>query len=134
MERCFESITGEQIKLFKISGKAVRIDSKLIGSNIAQYSRFVLIHRTLCKVLKHPGIIDILSPKLRKQSAEYLNEDASKFVYRSTQEVINTRLVRIGMYIYEVLKRLKDDEPLYNLLHRVFHEQYIAEKGKVIPP
>lgn len=133
MERCFESITGEQIKLFKISGKAVRMDSKLIGSNIAQYSRFELIHRTLCKVLKQPGIIDMLSPKLRKQSAEYLNEDASKIVYRSTQEVVNTRLVRIGMYIYEVLKRLKDDAPLYNLLHRVFHEQYIVEKGKVIP-
>lgn len=47
--------------------------------------------------------------------------------------MVNTRQVRIGMYIYEVLKHLKDDAPLYNLLHRVFHEQYIVEKGKVIP-
>lgn len=83
MERCFESITGKQIKLFKISGKAVRMDSKLIGSNIAQYSRFELIHRTLCKVLKQPGIIGMLSPKvLQRVKNEESRKVSLNIVYR----------------------------------------------------
>ena len=38
------------------------------------------------------------------------------------------RLVKIGLYIYAVLKRLRDDAPGYDLLHRVFHDQYVVAK------
>jgi len=131
LKECFEQVTGEQIKLFKISGKAVRMDSKLIGSNIAWYSRYELIHKTLCRTLSHEGVLVMLSPKLRGVAADYLKEDASKTVYRSDKETITKRIQSIGSYMYQVLKRLKDDAPGYDLLHRVFHEQYIVEKGVV---
>ena len=131
MERCFEQVTGEQIKLFKISGSSVRMDSKLIGSNIAQYSRYELIHRTLCKVLRQDGVMTMLNPKLRKGAEVWLGEDSGKTVYRSNKDEMAQRLVRIGLYIYAVLKRLKDDAPGYALLHRVFHDQYVVEKGRV---
>ena len=39
MEKGFEQLTGDQLSRFKISGKSVRMDSKLIGSNIAGYLR-----------------------------------------------------------------------------------------------
>ena len=131
MERCFEQVTGEQIKLFKISGSSVRMDSKLIGSNIAQYSRYELIHRTLCKVLRQDGVMTMLNPKLRKGAEVWLGEDSGKTVYRSNKDEMAQRLVKIGLYIYAVLKRLKDDAPGYALLHRVFHDQYVVEKGRV---
>ena len=131
MERCFEQVTGEQIKLFKISGNSVRMDSKLIGSNIAQYSRYELIHRTLCKVLRDECVIMMLNPKLRKGAEVWLGEDSGKTVYRSNKDEMAQRLVKIGLYIYAVLKRLRDDAPGYDLLHRVFHDQYIVEKGNV---
>ena len=131
MERCFEQVTGEQIKLFKISGSSVRMDSKLIGSNIAQYSRYELIHRTLCKVLRQDSVMTMLNPKLRKGAEVWLGEDSGKTVYRSNKDEMAQRLVRIGLYIYAVLKRLKDDAPGYDLLHRVFHDQYVVEKGRV---
>ena len=131
IERCFEHVTGEQVKLFKISGNSVRMDSKLIGSNIAQYSRYELIHRTLCKVLRGDTIMMMLNPKLRKGAEVWLSEDSSKTVYRSNKDEMSQKLVKIGLYIYDVLKRLKEDAPGYNLLHRVFHDQYVVEKGKV---
>ena len=131
MECCFEQVTGEQIKLFKISGSSVRMDSKLIGSNIAQYSRYELIHRTLCKVLRQDSVMTMLNPKLRKGAEVWLDEDSGKTVYRSNKDEMAQRLVRIGLYIYAVLKRLKDDAPGYDLLHRVFHDQYVVEKGRV---
>lgn len=131
MERCFEQVTGEQVKIFKISGTSVRMDSKLIGSNIAQYSRYELIHRTLCKILRDERIMTMLNPKLRKGAEVWLSEDSGKTVYRSNKNEMAQRLVKIGSYIYDVLKRLKEDAPGYDLLHRVFHDQYVVEKGKV---
>ena len=131
MERCFEQVTGEQIKLFRISGSSVRMDSKLIGSNIAQYSRYELIHRTLCKVLRQDSVMTMLNPKLRKGAEVWLGEDSGKTVYRSNKDEMAQRLVRIGLYTYAVLKRLRDDALGYDLLHRVFHDQYVVEKGDV---
>ena len=52
MQLCFEQLAGNQVRLLKISGKCVRMDSKLIGSNIARQSRYELIHTTLVKFLK----------------------------------------------------------------------------------
>ena len=52
MQLCFEHIAGNQVRLLKISGKSVRMDSKLIGSNIARQSRYELIHTTLVRFLK----------------------------------------------------------------------------------
>ncbi len=42
MQLCFEQLAGNQVHLLKISGKCVRMDSKLIGSNIARQSRYEL--------------------------------------------------------------------------------------------
>ena len=46
--RCFEQVTGIQVRTYGVSGRSVRMDSKLIGSNIALYSRYVLVHNTMC--------------------------------------------------------------------------------------
>ena len=43
-KKCQAQITKSQILEFNVSGRQVRMDSKLIGSNIAWYSRYELIH------------------------------------------------------------------------------------------
>lgn len=42
MQLCFEQLTDNQVRLLKMSGKCVRMDSKLIDSNIAHQSRYKL--------------------------------------------------------------------------------------------
>jgi len=49
LKECFEHVTGKQIKLFNISDKAVRMNSKLIGSNIVWYLRYELIHKSFAR-------------------------------------------------------------------------------------
>lgn len=132
MEKCFEQITHSQVRDFKISGKSVRMDSKLIGSNIAWYSLFELIYNTLADLLKHISESDIarLPPQLWSQIQSYLDGDSRKIVYRLSSEEIGTRLTNLGQFIYALLKKLHitDDQIL---LHRVFHEQFIVTKGRV---
>ena len=42
-------VTQSQAIEFQVHGKKVRMDSKLLGSNIAWYSRYELVHETLRK-------------------------------------------------------------------------------------
>lgn len=102
MRHSFEQITGNQVRLLKISGKCVRMDSKLIGSNIARQSRYELIHTTLVKFLKTCTLSDLFQEK-EELAKEYLKEDSSKTVYRSDSDTLQSNLARIGNFIMEML-------------------------------
>ena len=128
MERCFERLTAFQASKFKIQGKAVRMDSKLIGSNIAWYPRYELIHKTFLQEMPH--YMALLNPSLRKRVQPWLDEDAKQTVYRSNAEKIQARLSELGGVIYRVLVRVKAQD---GLLKRVFEEQYEVEHGVVTP-
>ena len=134
MEKSFGQLTSDQLSTFKISGKSVRMDSKLIGSNIAWYSRFEIIHNTFrgfIKGLGDSGML-LLNPRLRKQVLLFLEEDAPKMVYRLNSETLGEKISSLGELIYQVLKRLAETTTGYDLLHRVFHEQYEVVKGQAI--
>ena len=131
MQKCFEQVTGNLVGQLKISGKCIRMDSKLIGSNIARQSRYELIHATLVKYLK-TNTLDRLPKELREQADAYLKEDGSKTVYRSDSDTLQSRLQAIGDFIHSILRQFTDESPLYALLSRVFSEQYlVGEDGKV---
>ncbi len=123
--KCFEQVTGSQVKDLKISGKCVRMDSKLIGSNIANTSRYELIHRTLTVYLKSISL-DLLVDDMRSKAESYLGEDSSKTVYRSDKDTLNNRLQEIGDYIYSILQSQPHDSGRHALLNRVFNDQYVV--------
>lgn len=131
MEKCFEDITGQQIRQFNISGKSVRMDSKLIGSNIAKYSRYEIVLRTLQKALSHEANMNALNPALRKKAGPLMGEKGNHTVYTSDAATLSGKITELGNVVYAVLKRLKDSAPGYMLLHRVFHEQYRVDAGVV---
>ena len=131
MQKCFEQVAGEQIRLLKISGKSVRMDSKLIGSNIACQSRYELIHTTLVKFLKSNDL-SCLPVELQEQAKSYLGEDSSKTVFRSDADTLQNRLSLIGGFIMEVLATYPDFASFHSLLKRLFDEQYTVEGGKAV--
>ena len=128
METCFSRLTKFQASKFKISGKSVRMDSKLIGSNIAWYPRYELIHKTFLQEIGN--YMSRLNPSLRKKVQPWLEENAKQTVYRSNSEAIQQRLGELGCIIYAVLVRVKAQD---GLLKRVFEEQYVVEHGQVMP-
>ena len=131
MQKCFEQVAGEQVRLLKISGKCVRMDSKLIGSNIACQSRYELIHTTLVKFLK-ANDLSSLSAEQQDLAKSYLGEDSSKTVYRSDADTLQSRLSQIGGFIMEVLAAYPDTVSFHSLLKRVFDEQYTVGDGRAV--
>lgn len=131
MEKTFGHITRQQIKEFDVNGHSIRMDSKLIGSNIALFTRYEIIHHTLFMFFK--SLDKVQKTRLLKGDLEQLKklaeEEASKTVYRSTKEELKERLQPIGILIYKMLKlygELQTDH--FQLLQRVFNEQYTVSQ------
>lgn len=130
LQLCFEQVTGAQVKELKISGKCVQMDSKLIGSNIASCSRHELIHKTLKLYLNSVGI-DSLPEDIQVIAESWFSEDSSKTIYRSDHDTLHNRLQAIGEYIYAILTSVVPSHGRYDLLERLFNEQYSVTEDRV---
>ena len=125
-KKIYQDLTAKQIKKYKIAGRTIRMDSKLIGSNIAWFSRYEIIHETFCKQVSEQEAMCISDQLYRQKALDFLAEDASKTVYRSDDETLGQRLLDLGIVISHILAMRGEGE--VSLLHRVFHEQYDVDK------
>jgi hypothetical protein len=127
LEKTFTQITREQVKQFDVNGRNIRMDSKLIGSNIAFFTRYEIIHQTLCRFYKTLNKLEKfrLTASEREQLENIFGEESNKTVYRSNKEEIKARLQPIGILIYKLLNTFTGHtSEQYRLLQRVFDEQY----------
>ena len=135
IEKVFSQITKSQAIDLQVNGKKIRMDSKLMGSNIAWYSRYELIHETLRQAcLSCQSQIDpLLSGSDISLLKSIVGESGDKVSYRSNSAEIETKLSRLGSVIHAIISQIDDDSsnPV-KTLRRVFSEQYKIEKGKII--
>lgn len=135
MDKAFVSVTSGQVKQYEVNGRSIRMDSKLIGSNIAWCSRYEIIHQTLS--LFYKGLTDIARLKLSPSEIEILkqisSEEGNKVTYRSTRQEVHSKLKDLGLTIYQLVLRFNDTESkYYQTLKRTFEEQYhLIENGKI---
>ncbi len=135
MGKAFAQITSEQVKEFDVNGRSIRMDSKLIGSNIALFSRYEIIHHTLCMFFQSldNASKSALSPADLEQLEKLVTEEPLKTVYRSTREEIKSRLQPIGILAYKLLNLFADlQTEAFLLLQRVFNEQYKVSENQQV--
>jgi len=131
----FNQVTRDQISEFNVHGKSIRMDSKLIGSNIAFYSRYEIIHQSLTLFYKSLSKQELnkIPASGKDQLRQLMEEDPQKTVYRSTRDEIKSRMQQIGVLIHKLLRIFNGNsgDP-FKLLRRVFEEQYkVIEKEKI---
>ncbi len=132
-ELTFAEITKNQCAEFNVSGKRIRMDSKLLGSNIAWLSRYELIHETLrifYKEVKQTNALDkIISEKLDL----LLKLDGNKVVYTCSSEEVKTRLQELGELIHKILPLFQTSVSAHYLtLQKVFNEQFKVGENKIV--
>lgn len=137
-KRCQAQITKSQILEFNVSGKQIRMDSKLIGSNIAWYSRYELIHETLRLFIAERQEF-IYKKSLSKEEFSLIKsieaETGNKVVYRSTKTEIDARFLALGKLIYRFINLFKSNSyGQYQTLKTVFEQQYSVSKEKMVLP
>ncbi len=93
-----------------VNGQSIRMDSKLIGSNIAWYSRYEILHSSLCLFYKtlDKKALSLFNRRTRLQLEELCMEEADKTIYRSNRTEMKLRMQHIGGLIVRMLKYLKN--------------------------
>ena len=129
----FTQITKDQCIDFEVSGKRIRMDSKLLGSNIAWLSRYELIHETLRLFYKQVKQSDKFD-KATKERLDYLLKlEGNKVVYTCSNEEVKTCLLQLGELIYKILPLFSDAVGVhYKTLQRVFDEQFKLDENKMV--
>lgn len=136
MNEAFLQITTEQVSEFSVGGKKIRLDSKLIQSNIARCTRLGLIIKTIQKFLKclEPGMLSTLDKKWKLMAEALLQSSSDNQQFGLSDLAKQEKLIELGKMIRAMLvnKNLKGVKE-YDLLKRLFEEQYfISEKGKIM--
>lgn len=130
----FSRITKKQCLEFNVSGKSVRMDSKLLGSNIAWMSRYELILKTLQLYYKDIAKATGLDLKIKNRLEELFCEEGRKVVYRHTSGEIKSFILELGTLINSVLSlNLETQKESYKTLKSVFEEQYKLVGQIVLP-
>jgi hypothetical protein len=133
LESVFAQITKSQCVEFEVSGKRIRMDSKLLGSNIAWLSRYELIHETLRLFYNQVKHSDELDKTIRERLDELLHLEGNKVVYTCSGEEVKSRLQELGALINRILPLFSSlTSVYYQTLQRVFNEQYKIDEQKVV--
>jgi hypothetical protein len=135
---CQDEITAGQILEFNVSGKQVRMDSKLLGSNIAWLSRYELIHETLRLFIEEREEF-IYKKSLSKAEFSLIKsiqeETGNKVVYRSTKTEIDSKMIALGKLMYRFVVLFKSNNyGQYQTLKTVFEQQYSVSRDKTVLP
>jgi len=140
LEQTFAAITKGQAKEFEVSGRSIRMDSKLLGSNIAWLSRYELVHESLRLFCSEADFTKLsgtlcLSASDVELIKSILAEKGNKVVYRSSGEEVKAKLIDLGLLNYRLLSVFEGSSSKhYKTVSRLFAEQFeVCEEKTVIP-
>jgi Transposase domain (DUF772) len=129
----FAQVTKKQCIDFEVSGKRIRMDSKLLGSNIAWLTRYEPVHETFrlfYNEVKQSGRIDGATTEMLDG---LLKMEGNKITYTCPSEEVKTRLQQLGALIHNILPLFSAaDATHYQTLKRVFDEQFVVDENKMV--
>ena len=133
IETCFSQVTKNQSIEFNVSGVSIRMDSKLLGSNIAKLSRYELVHETFRLFFKEVNQSDNLSGETKSELESLLKLEGNKVVYTNFSEEVLSRFSQLGILINQVLPLFSKLESVYyQTLKTVFEQQYTVNEQGVV--
>ncbi len=128
MKEVFIKITTDQVAIHGVSGKKIRLDSKLINSNIAKSNRLHLIVEAVRKYVSGKPLNEMRT-HMDASSYEILEalqtKSTSNLTYPLNAHQKKEMLVSMGQIIGVLLEHGKGSvEESYVLLKRIYEEQY----------
>ncbi len=133
LKRTFAQTTSKQVLTFGVSGNKVRMDSKLVNSNIATSNRLHLIveaTRSYVKDLK----LEIYGKDFEEDEYSFLkdlqNKSTSNIAYPLSCEQKVILLERLGPIIGKILAICTSQSKSYKILEQVYQEHYKVESSQ----
>ncbi|MEW5873530.1 MAG: transposase [Chloroflexota bacterium] len=133
LDQAFEQVTDQQIAAFQLKTGKQRMDSTLLASNIRQMGRVQLLVTVLQRV--HRMLSEADQELYAELFAPYTKGHAGQYVYHLKGEEVGPHLQRIGEDMGHLLQELQPaygEEPVYQVLARVFGEHFRLAERKVV--
>ena len=136
MGSAFQQLSKAQAKLFGVNGKFARMDSKLIGSNIARCSRLQLVLTVLnifYKDIKEAGMQGRLETADKDRLEEWSKKKPGQIVYTLSHDEKEKLLEELGYLLLRLQVQFSEvDSGKYHLIVRVLAEQYSIQGKQII--
>ena len=135
LEHLFKEITKEQILEFSVMGNKIRMDSTMLGSNIAWLGRYELVHETLRQAYNSDSklINAILSEADIEIMKELSCESGDKVSYRTTNPQLESKLICLGTLMHKIISNIpKTSTKHIEIIRTVFFEQYEIVDDKIV--
>ena len=132
LDQAFEQVTDEQIAAFKLKTGKQRMDSTQVASNIRHMGRVQLLVEVLQRVQRMLDEAD--QDRYAEAFAPYLRGHSGQYVYHLKREDLPASLQQMGELMQRLLVELQPkyaEEPVYQVLHRVFGEHFQVTKTLV---
>src|SRR4030066_107960 len=134
LEQAFEQITDQQLAKFQLKTGKQRMDSTQIASNIRQHGRLQLLVEVLQRVPRMLTETDQV--RYAELLKPFLQGHPGWYVYKLQQSEFPEHIRRVGLVMHQLLAELKANyaqDKEYQVLERVFCENYRLEKSEVVP-
>lgn len=130
LKKVFQDVTIKQMKKYGVQGNKIRMDSKLINSNIARSSRLELIIEAVRKFIKKLDILpleSVVKPEIYELLGALKEKSTCNILYPMTSAEKKRLLHQLGHAIQSILKYYEDrnlEKEYHAVLRRIFEEQY----------
>jgi len=132
LQICFESLSKEQVKYYEVCGKKIRMDSKLIQSNIAVCTRLQLV----ISVIQHCMVAykKCLDIRLSEQSdidllERLLSHAADNITFHINKSEQILLFEQLGLLMKKLVHLYSDSESeQYQILKRCYLDQYSDQR------
>lgn len=135
MTEMSKTLTKTQAEMYGVNGERIRMDSKLMGSNIAKCSRLQLIINCIQRFYSDLSRADIalLSSSERDLLEKMTGKKSSQIVYGLTNEQKQEYLEKLGYLLYTLLHIYNDNHSeKYRIIQQIFSEQYNVMEEKIL--
>ncbi len=132
---CFQQLTKHHANIFGVNGKKLRMDSKLMGSNIATCSRLQLV--ISCLQVFYKSLSEEGKKRIPEEYQEFITSlmkrSSGQIVFKLDREEKSDYLKKLGELLMEVQQIYTEkDSSKYFLIPRIFEDQFSIEDQEVV--
>ena len=127
LEPVFQSITKGQIFHYKVSGKNVRMDSKLTHANLAKTTRLQMALGVIIKFYKSLSKENkaLLGTEEKELLEDIIGKSPEQYSYQFNKETAAEQLIKIGELVFKLCTLYKDlQSEEYTILSRLWNEHF----------
>lgn len=136
IEKIFDRLSADQLKMLSLKTNIQRTDSTLISSNIRKYSRIQLLIEVLIRLNRILEKADI--EHIGNLLTEYIKDGSEQYVYGIKPDNLPRELTKLGQIYHTIHSHICENSSYHNKkafvnFMRVYQEHFVIVNEQLVP-